>query len=300
MSDRNYNILAPEKDEDIVMASRRGFTLIELMFIIVIIMLLVLLFVPSLISMRSQVHHVSCMNNLRQLAMSWINYAYDHSGQIVNGEGGIWRTRNGVQEVPWTGRCWSGDYRSGGQMPEEEQVRQIKKGDLWPYVPSINLYKCPTGMEGERLTYACMDSMYGRTNGRGVDFSIPSVYISSFWELPIASTRAVFLCEGWVTPDSYAVYYNQQKWWDDAAVRHGRGTTYSFADGHAERWKWSDETVVIGTERIRGHPSLKFQPITPGGRKDLYRQQLTTYGRLGYNPSDPVMHVEAMWDIGLK
>jgi prepilin-type processing-associated H-X9-DG protein len=111
----------------------------------------------------------------------------------------------------------------------------------------------------------------------------------------------VFLDEGWVTPDSYAVYYNQQKWWDDASVRHGRGTTYSFADGHAERWKWSgDETVKVGTERVLGHPSIKFQPTTPAGRKDLYRQQLTTYGRLGYNPSDPLMYVEAMWDIGLR
>jgi prepilin-type processing-associated H-X9-DG protein len=133
-----------------------------------------------------------------------------------------------------------------------------------------------------------MDSMYGRTIGRGVDFDAEGVYITSFWNLPQTCSRAVFLDEGWMTPDSYAVYYNQQKWWDDPPIRHWRGTTFSFADGHAERWKWNDaETVRIGNERVLGHPSQKYVPTTSRARKDLYRMQITTYGRLGYTPTNP-------------
>ena len=33
-------------------------------------------------------------------------------------------------------------------------------------------------------------------------------------------------------------------WWDIPASRHARGCNLSFADGHAERWKWKVPKVV--------------------------------------------------------
>ena len=32
--------------------------------------------------------------------------------------------------------------------------------------------------------------------------------------------------------------YYSQNWWDMPADRHSQGSVLSFADGHAERWKW--------------------------------------------------------------
>jgi prepilin-type processing-associated H-X9-DG protein len=55
---------------------------------------------------------------------------------------------------------------------------------------------------------------------------------------PAPAYRLVFLDEGYMTPDAFAVHYNQEQWWDDPPVRHGDGTSISFADGHSEHKKW--------------------------------------------------------------
>jgi prepilin-type processing-associated H-X9-DG protein len=36
-------------------------------------------------------------------------------------------------------------------------------------------------------------------------------------------------------------------WWDIPANRHGQGGNLSFADGHAERWKWKVPKVYSGS-----------------------------------------------------
>jgi len=33
-------------------------------------------------------------------------------------------------------------------------------------------------------------------------------------------------------------------WWNLPGSRHGNGTTWSFADGHAEVWKWHGTAVL--------------------------------------------------------
>jgi len=267
---------------------RPGFTIFELLVVIVILILLMTIFLPALTTATGGTKHIACMGNMRQMSMGWINYANDNHSQLPNGEGGVWRTRNGVQEVPWVGRCYAGNYSSGGQMPVDEQVEQIKLGTLWPYIQDIRMYRCPTGMDGEMLTYACMDSMYGRTSGRGNVYQ-PGVYISKLFEIPKASQRALYIDEGWVTPDSYAVYFPRESWWDDPPIRHGSGTTIAFSDGHAERWIFEgDDTIAIGEERIRGHPSNRFNPTTEAGCYDLYKMQIATWGRLDYNPRYPL------------
>ena len=37
------------------------------------------------------------------------------------------------------------------------------------------------------------------------------------------------------------------QWWDPPPVRHGDGTNFSFADGHADYHKWEDpRTIEVG------------------------------------------------------
>ena len=40
------------------------------------------------------------------------------------------------------------------------------------------------------------------------------------------------------------------QWWDVPANRHDQGCTLSFADGHAERWKWKVPKAVRGMLRM--------------------------------------------------
>jgi prepilin-type N-terminal cleavage/methylation domain-containing protein/prepilin-type processing-associated H-X9-DG protein len=254
------------------MHRRRGFTLIELLVVIAIIAILMAILFPALNRAKEQGKRMVCFNNLRQLLLCWLLYADDYEGKIVNGDGGY----DHDKEIAWVGQCWHNNYQNGDQLPVADQITQIQRGALWRYCKDLKLYKCPTGFRGEMLTYTIMDSMNahpqpGNPQGRGPANELDKLIIKNKEQIKSPSYRIVFLDEGWVTPDSYAVYYDQKLWWDDPKCRHGDGITVSMADGHTEYWKWKGpETIKFGRSVERTHPSAHFVPTTTGGFEDLY------------------------------
>ena len=269
-----------------------GFTLIELLVVIAIIAVLMAILMPALNRVKEQGKRAVCLSNLKQLALAWIMYADENDDKLVNGAAGYsystqsWGDHG--KEQAWVGTCWASDYQTGGQLPAEQQIEQIKSpnGALWPYVRDVGVYRCPTGSRGEMLTYAIMFSMnavnYPTTQGvRGAHIKRRSEITN-----PAPAYRLVFIDEGWVTPDAFAVYYDQETWWDDAPVRHGDGTNVSFADGHSDYKKWKGiETIKHGRTLERGHAGAGFVPTSSDGYQDLYWMQKSTWGRLGYNPT---------------
>jgi prepilin-type N-terminal cleavage/methylation domain-containing protein/prepilin-type processing-associated H-X9-DG protein len=280
----------------------RGFTLIELLVVIAIIAVLMAILMPALNRVREQGKRAVCLSHLKQLGLVWIMYADDNDGYIVNGAAGHAGTPNDARhpnEDPWVGACWSPNFGSGEQLPELEQIEQIKIGALWPYCKNLKLYSCPTGYRGEKLSYAIVHSMngnppagtYNESGGRRIPKQENGVWLwvkkrSQIYN-PAPAERIVFVDEGWATSYSYAVHYVQEAWWDDPSVRHGDGTTYAYADGHSEYWKWKGiDTVKMGKSRDRSHPG-NYTPESAEGFGDLYRLQKATFGRLGYQPSQP-------------
>ena len=258
-----------------------GFTLIELLVVIAIIAVLMAILMPALNRAREQGKRAVCMNNLKQLSLAWIMYADENDQKIVNGAGGIYRSK----ETPWVGKCWASGYGSGAQLPEGEQIEEIKKGALWPYIKNVDLYRCPTGTRGEMLTYAAMDGVNGRSRS-GEGTVKDGAWIKNRMDIRDMPSRIVFIDEGWVTPDSFAVHYDRETWWDDAPVRHGDGVTLSFADGHADYHKWiAIDTIKKGRARQRGHPGNHYAPGTDEGKRDLQWIQKGCWGKLGYAPT---------------
>jgi prepilin-type N-terminal cleavage/methylation domain-containing protein/prepilin-type processing-associated H-X9-DG protein len=267
--------------KNIATHKQRGFTLIELLVVIAIIAILMAILFPVLNRAKEQGKRMVCFNNLRQLLLAWLLYADDYDGKIVNGDGG--HNHNNGKEIAWVGQCWADDYATGGQLPVAEQIAAIKAGALWRYCKDLKLYKCPTGFRGEMLTYTIMDSMNafpqpGNTQGRG---AVEKLIIKNKEKIKSPSQRIVFLDEGWVSPDSYAVYYSQKSWWDDPKCRHGDGITVSMADGHPEYWKWrGSDTIKYGRSAERTHPSNYYVPTTPEGFQDLYNVQKSCWWEL--------------------
>ena len=289
------------------MCTRKAFTLIELLVVIAIIAILLAILMPALSRVKEQGKRAACLSNLKQLQLAWSMYADENDDKIVNGE--AYGGGDGTAPVPGSGihageQWWTGDdvgdFWAGINLSEEMQKRAIRAGALWPYCKNEKLYRCPTGVRGEMRTYTITDAMnglrrdgtysgsVGARNGRTVLWIKKRTEIS----VPGPAQRIVFLDEGRITPDSYATHYLNERWWDPPFVRHGDGTNVSFADGHADYWKFEGKKTLetgklAAVSGLDAHPLHQMQPVTEDEFQDLYRMQKAVWGKLGYTPRYP-------------
>ncbi len=288
-----------------------AFTLIELLVVIAIIAILMAILMPALNRAKEQGRRAVCHGNLKTLQLAWLMYTDENDGRVVNGAGGFHYyagggmtndgAATGIVERAWVGKGWGDNWDTDSPntgVTEAGQKKAIHEGALWEVAKEEGCYKCPTGRPGEWVTYAVVDAMNGLNalNGR-TGVSTGSTHVNSvgtrvgktvLWvkrlseiSSPTPAERMVYIDEGAMTPDSFAVHYQGNgTWWDDPPVRHGDGTTVSFADGHATHLKWrATETIEWGRkaqERYYGG----FRPTTEDGIEELNEFRRAVWGKI--------------------
>jgi prepilin-type processing-associated H-X9-DG protein len=156
-------------------------------------------------------------------------------------------------------------------------VNDLKQGLLWNYNQSAAIYRCasekPYPINGRPVLRIRSYSLNGRMNGADVyaqswgpnkKFTLFRKYADI--NLPGPAQALTFLDENPVTIDDgyFAIPVGENRWQNSPAVRHGRGSNLSFADGHAEYWRWVDPT----TPKIN-----KLDFTVPPGNRDLKRME---------------------------
>ncbi|MGD0597245.1 MAG: prepilin-type N-terminal cleavage/methylation domain-containing protein [Sedimentisphaerales bacterium] len=194
-------------------------------------------------------------------------------------------------ELPWVGPAWAftpaGNRVLGVYQNECLQKVAIQTGALWGYSKEEKTYHCPSGEKNALVSYAILDSMNGKYQFSGCSVAgsttVPqNLCLKMLTNVKNPSDRFVFIDEGFLTPDSYAVNYYCPTWFDAPAMRHTNGTNASFADGHAARLMWrADETIQAGKNN-----TINYTPTTCTGKNDLYNVQMRCWGVIGYTP-DP-------------
>jgi len=261
----------------------RAFTLIELLVVIAIIAILMAILIPTLNRAREQGKRISCMNNLKQLMLSWNMYATDNDEKIV-----FAMTSSGAETDPTFGgsstkrqKAWA--YYMGANASEDQQRQGLRDGGLYEYVKEEKLFKCPTGVRGELITYSITDAMNGHRGHMAMPAKHP-IMIRPDIENP--AMRMVFLDEGMLSPSSWTLWYDQPRWWDQVTKRHSVGTNIGMADGHAEYFKFNDPR----TRWMAEHENWQNQgrhdaQATQTDNPDLQKMQRAMWGELGYTPS---------------
>jgi type II secretory pathway pseudopilin PulG len=201
---------------------RYGFTLVELLVVVGVIMLVVSLLMPALSRARGHAQRVACMSNLRTLTAAWLQYADNHRGRLCCA-------------VPRpVGSPGFHDWVAAG--PDEQSLRD---GVLWPFVNGAGAYRCPADQVNASHTYLINSWL----NGEGPPAPGELAPAQSLSRLRNASETFVFLEHldplGCNDRSFKVPPYPSEDWTDLPALGlHGRVGLVSFADGHVIVWNW--------------------------------------------------------------
>lgn len=202
---------------------REGFTLIEILVVIAIVAILAAILFPVFARARENARRSSCASNLKQLALSVLQYAMDNDGRLV-------------------------PYSLGS---DESRLDPIQ-----PYIKNRQIVYCPNAPRFTNTTPNAYATHYGfpAITSTAVICAVPynatTPVTTAMDSVPNASLTAL-LAE---TYYPYSNYYETRGWgfsafhaWTGTALplcmmdRHMGGGNYAYFDGHV---KWLKKEAV--------------------------------------------------------
>src|SRR6266699_466785 len=232
----------------------RGFTLVELLVVIVVIAVLASLLLPILSRSRAKAQGIFCLHNTKRLTVAWLLYADDHNGRLAYNLGGTAGERKIAQRTNqnWVNNIMDWEVRANS---DDTNTATITEASLGPYANKATaIYRCPgdtvlssdqraAGWSARVRSYS-MNAMVGNAgeaSRSGSNENNPDyVQFFNLSAIPKPTQIFVFLDEHPESiDDGYFIntaYY--WEWIDLPASYHNGAASFSFADGHSETHRW--------------------------------------------------------------
>jgi prepilin-type N-terminal cleavage/methylation domain-containing protein/prepilin-type processing-associated H-X9-DG protein len=209
---------------------RAGFTLIELLVVIAIIAILAAILFPVFAKAREKARQTSCLSNVKQLALAYLQYAQDYDERTPES---YWP----APPLPATARLWGTSYMASIEL-------------VYPYIKNSQAYICPSS-SGQNSSYGPTPwNWHGRALGEVTSparcIMLSESYYNSYGRWCIYPPQAPHgtgpTCNNWAPVD----------WAGSAETiattgRHNGGCNLAYYDGHA-KWSsvldtWTSSTV---------------------------------------------------------